>query len=112
MPPHDAAGLPACAADTRFPPNPGATPAVRQRTLGPPPPRMIRPPCSPCAPQLDEEGTEAAAATAAVIKTKDILAGPPVLRYDRPLSLACVHEPAGEVLLTGEVYLPGEGPSG
>ena len=56
---------------------------------------------------VDERGTEAAAATAVVIKLVSMRIVPPAdLRVDRPFLLAIEHEPSSEILFIGRVIDP------
>lgn len=58
--------------------------------------------------KVDEQGTEAAAATAVVMVRSAFIRPPPELfvRFDRPFIFSIVHEPSGLALFTGEVYKP------
>ena len=56
---------------------------------------------------VDERGTEAAAATAVVIRRTSLRIVPPAeLIVDRPFLLAIEHEPSGELLFLGRVIDP------
>ncbi|KAL4429192.1 hypothetical protein ABPG77_010171 [Micractinium sp. CCAP 211/92] len=60
--------------------------------------------------KVDEEGTEAAAATA-VIMVRSMMPRPRdeiELRFDRPFAFAVVHGPSGLALFSGEVHSPEE----
>ena len=60
--------------------------------------------------KVDEEGTEAAAATA-VVMTRAAF-GPSSeleVRFDRPFFFAVVHEPSGLALFAGQVHRPEAG---
>ena len=58
--------------------------------------------------KVDEEGTEAAAATAVMMVRMAMMQPPPelLLRLDRPFVFVVVHEESGLALFTGEVYTP------
>ena len=58
---------------------------------------------------LDERGTEAAAATAAVMTTRSAIVGPEPfeMRSDRPFALAVRYRPTGAVLFAAWVEDPG-----
>lgn len=58
--------------------------------------------------KVDEQGTEAAAATAVMMVRSAIMNPPPELfvRFDRPFMFAIVHDPTGLALFSGEVYEP------
>ncbi|MEJ5260822.1 MAG: serpin family protein [Anaerohalosphaeraceae bacterium] len=56
--------------------------------------------------KVDEEGTEAAAATGAVMKLVSIQAPPPVFRADKPFVFLIQDKPTGTVLFVGRVADP------
>jgi serpin B len=57
--------------------------------------------------KVDEEGTVASAATAAVAASKSMsLGAPPVRRFDRPFLFALMHKPTGAPLFIGRVAMP------
>lgn len=56
---------------------------------------------------VDEQGTEAAAATAVIMATKSMPINDPVeLVFDRPFMFAIMHEPSGSILFLGRVVSP------
>eukprot|EP00629_Pelagomonadales_sp_RCC1024_P006133 CAMPEP_0119259978 /NCGR_PEP_ID=MMETSP1329-20130426/573_1 /TAXON_ID=114041 /ORGANISM="Genus nov. species nov., Strain RCC1024" /LENGTH=448 /DNA_ID=CAMNT_0007259391 /DNA_START=143 /DNA_END=1489 /DNA_ORIENTATION=+ len=55
---------------------------------------------------VDEEGTEAAAATAAVMMTRSIERPPPRIAFDRPFLFVVEHEPTGRALFVGQLATP------
>lgn len=55
---------------------------------------------------VDEEGTEAAAATAVVMGTRSMRLPPQEFRADHPFLFCIVHEPTGAVLFLGRVTKP------
>jgi len=56
---------------------------------------------------VDEQGTEAAAATAVIMATKSMPVSDPIdLVFDRPFMFAIVHEPTGTILFLGRVVQP------
>lgn len=56
---------------------------------------------------VDEQGSEAAAATAAVVRGKSLaLTSLPEIRIDRPFLFAIVHTPTATPLFLGKVYQP------
>jgi serpin B len=56
---------------------------------------------------VDEDGTEAAAATAIVMKATSIEIGEPItLTIDRPFLYIIQHEPTGSILFMGRVITP------
>ncbi|MDK1032271.1 MAG: serpin family protein, partial [Planctomycetia bacterium] len=57
---------------------------------------------------VNEEGTEAAAATAVVIETESIEPPPPVFRADHPFIFLIRHEKTGAILFIGRVTNPKE----
>ncbi|NLI77800.1 MAG: serpin family protein [Candidatus Riflebacteria bacterium] len=56
---------------------------------------------------VDEEGTEAAAATAIVMDTKSMKPPPAAFTADHPFLFCIVHEPTATVLFLGRVTSPG-----
>lgn len=57
---------------------------------------------------VDEEGTEAAAATAVVMQTKSMKAPPVAFTADHPFLFCIVHEPTATALFLGRVTSPGQ----
>ena len=60
--------------------------------------------------EVNEEGTEAAAATAVSMSTKSSSPAEPKLKFfraDRPYLLQIIHRPTGAVLFTGRIVKPG-----
>jgi serpin B len=56
---------------------------------------------------VDEQGTEAAAATAVIMATKSMPISDPInLVFDRPFMYAIMHEPTGTILFLGRVVQP------
>ena len=55
---------------------------------------------------VDEEGTEAAAATAVVMMTRAMPRPPRVLKFDRPFVFAIEHAATGRVVFAGVVADP------
>jgi serpin B len=56
---------------------------------------------------VDEQGTEAAAATAVIMATKSMPVSDPInLVFDRPFMFAIMHEPTGTILFLGRVVQP------
>jgi serpin B len=56
---------------------------------------------------VDEQGTEAAAATAIIMATKSMPVADPIeLVLDRPFMFAIMHEPTGTILFLGRVVQP------
>jgi len=55
---------------------------------------------------VDEEGTEAAAATATFMKTRAMPRPPRVLKFDRPFVFAIEHAATGRVVFAGVVADP------
>lgn len=56
---------------------------------------------------VDEQGTEAAAATAIIMATKSMPISDPIeLVFDRPFMFAIMHEPTGTILFLGRVVQP------
>lgn len=73
---------------------------TRTTALPSPPPRGT---------QVDELGTEAAAATAVVMLRSMILpANELLLKFDRPFAFFITHDPSGLALFAGEVQRPDE----
>jgi serpin B len=60
---------------------------------------------------VDEQGTEAAAATAVSFRPLAVFRGPPpvTMTVDRPFLYAIVHVPAGLPLFLGQVSHPAQG---
>lgn len=60
--------------------------------------------------KVDEKGTEAAAATAAIMMKMAMTRPPPELfvNFNRPFVFSVIHEESGLALFTGEVYKPEE----
>lgn len=56
---------------------------------------------------VDESGTEAAAATAVVINTRDSSPPPAAVRFDRPFVFCIYDEPTGQILFLGQLTDPG-----
>jgi len=56
--------------------------------------------------QVDEEGTEAAAATGAVMKLVSVAEPPPIFRVDRPFLFLIQDKPTGVPLFFGRVADP------
>jgi serpin B len=61
--------------------------------------------------RVDEEGTEAAAATGAVVAITSVPAPPAVLTFDRPFMFVLRHSGTGAVLMLGRVERPEEATS-
>jgi len=57
---------------------------------------------------VDEQGTEAAAATAVVMQTKSMSAPPAIFNADHPFLFTIVHEPTSTVLFLGRVSSPAQ----
>ena len=55
---------------------------------------------------VNEEGTEAAAATGVVIETTSVRPPPPVFRADHPFLFLIRHEKTGVILFLGRVLNP------
>jgi serpin B len=56
---------------------------------------------------VDEQGTEAAAATAIIMSTTSMPISDPIdLVFDRPFMFAIMHEPTGTLLFLGRVVQP------
>jgi len=58
--------------------------------------------------EVNEEGTEAAAATAVVISRMSVEAAPPVFRADHPFLFLIRHRPSGAILFLGRLVNPTE----
>lgn len=56
--------------------------------------------------QVDEEGTEAAAATAVVVSLRGVALPPPVFRADHPFLFLIRHRPTGTILFMGRLINP------
>ncbi len=56
--------------------------------------------------QVDEEGTEAAAATAVVVSLRGVALPPPVFRADHPFLFLIRHRPSGTILFMGRLINP------
>lgn len=56
--------------------------------------------------EVNEEGTEAAAATAVVVATKAMPMPNPVFRADRPFLYMILHKPSNNVLFMGKFVDP------
>jgi serpin B len=58
--------------------------------------------------EVNEEGTEAAAATAGVMASRCVPAGPPVFRADHPFLFLILERGTGSILFAGRLADPGE----